>query len=137
MLTSYVSSAIVTTRATRAHRGTRGPIVYATALVVIAGLWLLFTGSRQLHEWIVGVASIVCTMAFFVIVYRHQLQGFDLQWKDTFALWRSPWYIITGVGEITSVLLKDLAGRRAESVFRVCGFKTAKRATLSWSHVGL
>ena len=30
------------------------------------------------------------------------------------------------MAEITLALLRDLAGQRAESIFRVCGFKTAK-----------
>ena len=129
--TQYVSSAIVSsTNSSHVQRGTRGPLVFAAALVLVAGLWLLFTGSRQPHEWIVGGTSIVCTMVFLTIVYRHQLQGFDLRWSDALALWRTPWYLLSGIGEITLVLLKDLAGTRAESIFRVCGFKTAKHDPL-------
>lgn len=113
------------TEPSRAHRGTRSPLVFASALALVAGLWLLFTGSDKLHEWIVGLAGAACTMVFLTIVYRQELQGFDLRWSDALALWRAPWYLISGVGEITLVLLKDLAGKRAESIFRVCGFQTA------------
>lgn len=65
-------------------------------------------------------------MVFLTIVYRQELQQFDLRWSDALALWRVPWYLISGIGEITVALMKDLAGQQAESIFRVCGFKTAK-----------
>ncbi|WP_419805230.1 hypothetical protein [Terriglobus sp.] len=107
-------------------RGTRGPLVFAAALVLVTALWLLFTGSFKPHESIAGAASVAGTMVFLTIVYRHELQGIDLRWNDALALWRAPWYVITGISEITLALLKDLAGQRAESIFRVCGFHTAK-----------
>ena len=110
----------------RVHRGSRGPIVFAVASVLVAAFWLLFTGSRRPHEWMVGGVSIACTMVFLTVVYRHELRGFDLGWSDALALWRTPWYVVSGIGEITVVLWKDLAGQRAESIFRVCGFRTAE-----------
>ncbi len=110
----------------RAQSGTRGPLVFAVALLLVTALWLLFTGSLNRDEWIVGGLSVVATMAFLTVVYRHELQGLDFSWRDALALWRTPWYLLSGIGEITLVLLKDLAGTRAESIFRVCGFRTAK-----------
>ncbi|MGI4756156.1 MAG: hypothetical protein ACRYGF_04820 [Janthinobacterium lividum] len=114
----------------RVRPGTRGPIVFVVALALTACLWLLFTGSRQPHEWALGVISIACTMSFVTVAYRHELQGFHLTWSDVLALWRTPWYLVSGVVEITKVLALDLSGRRAESIFRVCGFKTAKEDPL-------
>ena len=126
-LGSYGTSDIVkTAKTSRANEGSRGPWVFSIANILAAALWLLFTGSRKAHEWEVGTVAVICTMIFLTIVYRQELQGFDLRWNDALALWRTPWYLISGIGEITWVLLKDLAGQRAESIFRVCGFQTAK-----------
>ena len=110
----------------RVRRGTRGPLVFGIALLCSASLWLLSTGSTHSHECMLGAISVACTMIFLTIVYRHELQTFDLSWRDACALWRTPWYLVSGIWEITLVLAKDLSGKRAESVFRVCGFKTAK-----------
>lgn len=101
-------------------------MVFAFGGLATAGLWLLFTGSSQLHEIPLGGLSVSCTLVFLTVVYRHEVEQFDLRWRDALTLWRTPWYLISGVGEITMVLARDLTGRRAESIFRVCGFKTAK-----------
>ena len=106
--------------------GTRGPVVFIAALAAASLCWLLLTGSKQLHEWIVDAFGIASTLVFVTIVYRHELQGFDLTWRDTLAFWRTPWYLVIGVAEILAVLARDLAGQRAPSLFRVCGFKTAQ-----------
>ncbi|MFN2975243.1 hypothetical protein [Terriglobus aquaticus] len=104
--------------------------MFASALVLVLALWMLFTGSKQAHEWVAGAFSIACTLSLLIVVYREQSQTFDLRWSDALALWRTPWYVVSGIVEITVVLLKDLAGHRAESIFRVCGFRTAKEDPL-------
>lgn len=128
---SYVSVAIVNpVKLTRAMRAGRAPLVFVATVLVLSGLWMLFTGSRQTDEWIAGCFSIACTLTLLIIVYCQQSQTFDVRWRDALALWRTPWYVISGIGEITWVLLKDLTGKRAESIFRVCGFRTAKEDPL-------
>jgi hypothetical protein len=46
---------------------------------------------------------------------------------DVVQYWRIPWYILSGIAEISWILLKDLSGKRAGSYYRFCGFRTSKR----------
>lgn len=101
-------------------------LVSATAFL-LAVTWIAFVGTVHLHESIVGAVVVVLSSAFAALVYRYERFPFALRWRDVRQCWRIPWYILSGCWEITFLLGKDLAGQRAESLVRVCGFRTGLR----------
>ena len=99
----------------------------AMTAVVLAISWIGFVGSLHAHEMIVGAVVVALSTAFCNKVYRSEKLAFDLRLGDLVQCWRIPWYILSGCYEISWLLLKDLAGERAESLYRVCGFRTGMR----------
>lgn len=52
----------------------------------------------------------------------------EFRLRDLIQAWRIPWYVVTGVGEITWILIKDMFRiSPAENLFRVCGFDSSKQ----------
>jgi multisubunit Na+/H+ antiporter MnhE subunit len=99
-----------------------------TALLVLllsAGLWLLFTGSTRLDEWLVGVPAVVLSAWFLCFVLRTESPVFEPSLSDVFACWRAPWYFVVDTCVVLRVLVQDLLGRRALSLYRFCGFETS------------
>ena len=73
-------------------------------------------------------AGVVCAAgAFFVALQRAERLNVDFQPRDVLAGWRVPWYVLNDLIDIIVVLLRDLLGRRAPSLYRVCGFRTSHR----------
>lgn len=97
------------------------------AAILVYFLWYVFTASTKSHELLVGVVSAGLTVLFFANVLRTETLNLDLEVRDLVQLWRIPWYILSGCWEITWLLLKDLAGKRAGSYYRDCGFETSRR----------
>jgi hypothetical protein len=105
----------------------RTVIVAALAVVVMAAGWIMLVAGTKLHEMIVGTAAVIATSAFLFAVHETSPLNLRFSGADLAACWRIPWYIISGVSEITLILFKDLLGiEKAKSLFRVTGFKTAK-----------
>jgi hypothetical protein len=95
-------------------------------LVVIA-CWIVFVGGTRRDEMIVGVGVFLLSGAFVYHVWRIETLDFDLRRQDVAQGWRVPWYVLTDAGTILAVLAKDLlAGKRAGSFYRVCGFRTSE-----------
>lgn len=89
--------------------------------------WIGFVGNLHLHEMLVGLAILVLTTIFSIVVFRGETLPFDLRWRDIRQGWQIPSQIVTRCGEITYVLVLDLFGRRADSLYRVCGFQGGMR----------
>jgi hypothetical protein len=99
----------------------------ALAAALMAVLWILFVGGTRRNEMIVGAGALVLSGAFLFLVARKESLNLELHWTDLATCWRIPWYIVSGVYEIVIILLKDLFGvRRADSFYRVSGFRTSK-----------
>jgi hypothetical protein len=99
----------------------------ALSAVSMALLWILFVGGTRRNEMIVGAGVLLLSGAFlFLLAYKEPL-SLQLRWTDLATCWRIPWYIVSGVYEIVVILMKDLFGvKRADSFYRVSGFKTGK-----------
>jgi hypothetical protein len=92
----------------------------------MALLWVLFVGGTRRNEMIVGAGVLLLSGAFLYLLSRKETLTLDLRWGDLVTCWRIPWYIMSGVYEIAIILVKDLFGiKRAESFYRVSGFKTS------------
>jgi hypothetical protein len=100
----------------------------ASIAISFAGLWIWLVAGIRLHEMIVG-GCVVAVATIFLLTVRETVQcALDLRWEDVAQGWRVPWYIATGIWEITVVFLKDLLNiQRAGSFYRVCGFRSSKR----------
>lgn len=97
----------------------------------MAGEWILLVAGVKSHEMIVGGLSVLAAAAMLKAVYRSNWLHLQIHFADVMAAWRIPWYIVSGVYEITVVFLKDLfAHKSAGSYFRVADFKTNERSPL-------
>ncbi len=99
----------------------------ALSLLLIAALWILFVGGTRRDEMIVGASVFLLSGAFLYLVWRTETLRLEVRWQDFPQGWRIPWYVVSGVYEIIVVLAKDVLGvKRADSFYRVSGFKTSK-----------
>ena len=104
------------------------PVTLLTITAILLALgWIVFVGSVHSHEMIVGAAVVGLCVPFCGLVYKSERLPLELRLRDVVQAWRIPWYILSGCSEITWLLVKDLAGKRAESLYRVCGFRTGMR----------
>ncbi len=113
-------------------------VTFCWTLPVFYGMWLFFVGTFSLHELLIGIIAAVLASAGMVVVTIFYQTPFSPGAADLLALWRLPWYLVSGTWEVLVVAAKDLVGsERAESVFRVAPFdagatkdprKTARRA---------
>ncbi len=107
---------------------TSSPGVSVLLALCLASGWVWLVAGIHLHEMIVGAVVVVPATMFLRAVRISARPAIRLEWKDIAQGWRIPWYIASGMWEITIVLFRDLSYmRRAGSYYRVCGFKSSKR----------
>lgn len=93
----------------------------------MALLWIVLVGGIRHNEMLVGVGVVFLSCAFTYKVQQIETLRADFHIADIAQGWRVPWYIMSGVYEIVLILLKDLLGiKKADSFYRVSGFKTSK-----------
>lgn len=103
------------------------PMLGLTVLFMAAE-WILLVAGTRLHEMIVGAVSLAAAGAFLYFVHSNSTLRLELRAADVFAGWRIPWHLVSGIYEITVVLLKDLLSiEPAGSFYRVSGFRTSYR----------
>ena len=99
---------------------------FTAALLAIG--WIVFVGSVHLHEMILGAVIVAMCTAFCGQIFSSATLPLDLRWRDLAQIWRVPGAVIKDFGVLTVVLLRDLfGGRRAESLYGVCGFRSSRR----------
>lgn len=97
------------------------------AVLLMSGEWILLVAGTHKDEMIVGAASVLVSGAFLFVAHRTSTLHTDFRLSDIAKGWRIPWYVASGIYEITVILLKDIFGiERTKSLYRVSGFKTAK-----------
>lgn len=112
----------------RSKKSSRSLAVGASLAISSGVGWIWLVAGTRLHEMLVGTGVAALTTAFLLAVRKTELDTTDLEWKDVAQGWRIPWYIASGIWEITVVFFKDLFNlRRAGSFYRVCGFQSSKR----------
>lgn len=92
----------------------------------MAAEWLLLVATTQLHEMMVGALSVLASGVFLWHAHRSESLELRFAFRDVIALWRLPWDVLTDVWKVIRLLIRELAGHRAGSFYRVCGFATAK-----------
>ncbi len=127
--TSSVSSSTecLMPKSRRIHPGWPVRLLSGIALLLFAG-WVLLVGSLHPHEMIVGAVVVLLSTSFCAVVLRSDTLALELRLRDLMQLWHVPGEIAKDAWVITSVLFRDLLfGQRAESLYRVAGFKASRR----------
>lgn len=97
-------------------------VILCMAFISVGWIWLV--ASTKLQEMIVGACSLLLSIAFLAMVHQSSDQRLDFRARDLAQGWRIPWYVVTGVWEITVVLVRDIVtSNRAGSYFRACRFE--------------
>ncbi len=98
---------------------------YLFGLVLIAIAWLAFVAQISPDEEILGTLAALLTLAVNSLAWRRmQLHCFPTL-KEIAAVWRLPWYAISGTAEMILILGKDLLGKRAGSFYRATEFRAS------------
>lgn len=104
--------------------------------LALAVFWIACVATLRVHEVLLGAGAVLLS----VLSCLYVVSTLPLQFRPTLGeiaqIWRLPGYIAVDLFLITGVLLLDLAGRRAPSLFRSApwgpvennGRDTAKRA---------
>lgn len=103
-------------------------LVVILLAVIAMGMWLLFAAQLSLHELLLGVVFAVLATWISLLAWHQTKVRFHPTTKHLVACWRLPWYVIADCWEICVVLLRDLAGKRAGSFFRVTPFRADTNA---------
>jgi hypothetical protein len=103
-------------------------VVTAVVAFCLAFGWVWLVAGTHLHEMMVGAGVVVAAALYLKAVHESSRNSLRLEWKDVVQCWRIPWYMASGIWEISVVLFKDLTYlSRAGSYYRVSGFKSSKR----------
>lgn len=86
--------------------------------LVLMVFWIASVASLKLHEILVGILATLLSTVLSTFILRTLAISFRPSLRDLVQVWRLAWYALSGTAEITLVLLRDLAGRRAPSLFR-------------------
>ncbi len=103
-------------------------VTFFSTLPAFYGVWLLFVGTFSLHELLVGIIAAILASIGMVAVGMYYPAPFSPSVMDLLALWRLPWYVLSGTFEVFAVAAGDLIGtERAESLFRIVPFEAGSK----------
>lgn len=117
-------------------RATRYAAQGMLVCVALAVFWLACVFTVRWHELLVGAGAVLLSVVSTLFVVRTLPLEFRPTPGEILQIWRVAGYVVIDLAQITYVLLLDLAGRRAPSIFRSApwgpaqnnGRDTAKRA---------
>jgi multisubunit Na+/H+ antiporter MnhE subunit len=116
----------------------RHPGLLAGSLMLAFALWIIFVASTNPHELLVGFLVCAITVLSTVVVARSTAPRLEFRVRDLAQCWRIPWYVLSGVFDITLVLFKDLPHiAPAKNLFRVCGFDSSTHDPLRIARTAL
>ena len=102
-------------------------MLLAMSVLTAPLLWIGFVSTTNPHELEVGFAACAATVVFSLFVCRCSRTELTLHVSDVAQAWRIPWYMVSGVYEITLLLLKDLfRSVPVGNLFRVCAFDSSR-----------
>jgi hypothetical protein len=97
---------------------------YALLLAVALDLfWTACVASFDAHELMIGIPATVVSTAFCLFVVRKLDLRFRPRLAELAEIWRVPWYVTVDVAQIVWVLLLDLFGKPAPSLFRAASWR--------------
>lgn len=103
-------------------------LIFFTTLMPFYLLWLIFVGTFELHELLIGIIGAVFASVGMVVLGLEFPVPFSPRISDLFACWRLPWYLLSDTRVVFAVAVKDWLGiERARSLFRVCPFDAGNK----------
>ena len=104
--------------------------------VALSVFWIACVATFHVHEMLVGAGAVTLALGFSIFVVRTLPLHFRPTLRDLLQLWRLPGYMVIDVVQVTLVLVQDLLGKPAPSLFRATqwdpvgedGRSVAKRA---------
>lgn len=97
-------------------------LVCASAIICYL-FWIVFSGSFATHELLIGTIGAVLATSGMVVINLQYRARFAPTASNLLAVWRLPWYLLSGTWEIAMVAVRDLIGiKPAKSLFRVASF---------------
>ena len=90
--------------------------------------WIVFSGTFSLHELLIGIVAAVLATIGLVVVRVQYPPRFAPSISDLVAIWRIPWYLLSGTWEIALVAAQDaLEVEAADSLLRIASFRAGKK----------
>jgi multisubunit Na+/H+ antiporter MnhE subunit len=103
-------------------------LIFFTTLMPFYLLWLIFVGTFELHELLIGIIGAVFASVAMVVLGLQYPVPFSPSISDLLACWRLPWYLLSGTWEIFQVAAGDLLGiKPAKSLFRISPFDAGSK----------
>lgn len=93
-------------------------------LVALAVFWLACVANLTKDDMIVGAGAVALSVAFCFFVVRTLPLHFRPTLRDLLELWRLPADVAIDVVQITLVLVRDLLGNPAPSLFRATSWNS-------------
>jgi len=98
-------------------------LLISISVVTFYLFWIVFSGSFAAHELLVGTIGAVLAASGMVVINHQYPARFAPTASNLLAIWRLPWYVLSGTWEIAVVAAKDLMGiQPAKSMFRIAHF---------------
>jgi multisubunit Na+/H+ antiporter MnhE subunit len=98
-------------------------LLISISVVTFYLFWIVFSGSFAAHELLVGTIGAVLAATGMVVINHQYPARFAPTASNLLAIWRLPWYVLSGTWEIAVVAAKDLMGiQPAKSMFRIAHF---------------
>ncbi|HET9741135.1 MAG TPA: hypothetical protein VFQ00_00165 [Terriglobales bacterium] len=109
------------------NKQSKSVAIFLSAVPISYLLWLVMIGTFALHELLIGlVATAFATTGLWVVDFKYPAR-FHPKLSELLAIWRLPWYLLSGAWAVWLTAAKDLLGiERAESVFRLAEFNAGQ-----------
>lgn len=91
-------------------------------LLAAMACWLLLVASVPIHELLLGAGSTILTVCVSALAWREIGVHSSPTFRQVIAVWRLPWYILTGTWEMIFILARDAAGKTPGSLYRAAPF---------------
>lgn len=103
-------------------------LLACASMAIFYLFWIVFSGTFASHELLIGIIGAVLATSGMVVVNLQYPARFSPHLSNLLAIWRLPWYMLSGTWEIAIVAAKDFVGvRPAKSLFRIVRFDAGKK----------
>ena len=102
-------------------------LLVSISVVTFYLFWIVFSGSFATHELLIGTIGAVLATGGMAVINLQYPARFGPTASNLLAIWRLPWYMLSGTWEIAIVAAKDLIGvKPAKSLFRIARFDAGR-----------
>lgn len=97
-------------------------LVLLALALTLPGVYLIFSAQVSAHELTLTAIFTLLTGWVSLLAWHQMKLRFYPTPRQVMACWRIPWYVISDCWKVCAILLRDLAGKRAGSLFCVTPF---------------